>query len=86
MDKVLNLDHQARGIIKPDGKITFVKNALPGEIIEYKIIKETKKYNLGQLTNIIQKSPPSCRFYVSVFTQIWGMYYSPYGLLKHSKL
>ena len=57
MDKVLNLDHQARGIIKPDGKITFVKNALPGEIIEYKIIKETKKYNLGQLTNIIQKSP-----------------------------
>ena len=42
--KVERLDHYGRGIIKINGKIGFIKNALPGEEIKMQITKEHKKY------------------------------------------
>lgn len=39
------LDNMGRGICYVNSKITFVKNALPGEVVEISIIKESKKYN-----------------------------------------
>ena len=38
--KVERLDHYGRGIIKIDGKIGFIENALENEDIEIDIIKE----------------------------------------------
>ncbi len=61
------LDHQGRGITTVDGKITFVENALPGEIVDIKIIKSEKKINEAVLEKIIKKSPkrvePICPYY-----------------------
>ena len=41
------LDHQGRGIGYINGKIVFVKNALPGESVKVNIIHENKKFYEG---------------------------------------
>lgn len=65
--KIEKLNHQGLGITKINGKVTFVENALPGEIIDTKIIREKKKYNIAKNINIIEKSPnriePICKYY-----------------------
>lgn len=45
------LDHQGRGIGYIDGKIIFVKNALPGEIVKVKIVKDGKKFYEGNIVD-----------------------------------
>ena len=60
------LDHYGRGITKINDKICFVENALKEEVVEIKIIKETKKYILASTTKIIKESKdrvaPSCPY------------------------
>lgn len=45
----------------------FVDNALPGEIVEVKIIEAKEKYAIGEITKFKQKSPnrvtPKCPYY-----------------------
>lgn len=43
--KIEKLDNEGRGICYINNKITFVFNALPNEIVNIKIVKETSKYN-----------------------------------------
>lgn len=54
--QIEKLDHYGRGITKINDKICFVENALPEEIVEIKIIKETKKYFVATTKKIIKKS------------------------------
>lgn len=65
--KVESLDDFARGIIKTENKICFVKNALPDEEVEVEITKTKKNYNEGKIRKIIKKSPkrvnPKCKYY-----------------------
>jgi len=67
MYKIEKLDHKGRGITFKDNKITFIENALPGEIVEIKILKEKKKFNEGIIDRIIEKSidriEPICPYY-----------------------
>ena len=64
--EIEKLDHYGRGITKINDKICFVENALPEEIVEIEIIKETKKYILATTTKIIKQSKdrvvPSCTY------------------------
>lgn len=65
--KIENLDHNGRGITRVNNKITFIKNALSGEIVDIKIIKEKKNYNEGEVVHLIEKSKnriiPKCPYY-----------------------
>lgn len=65
--KVERLDHYGRGIIKIDGKIGFIENALENEDIEIDIIKENKKYFEGKSRLINNKNKarinPICPYY-----------------------
>lgn len=67
MIEILRLDHQGRGIGKINNKIIFIPNTLPGEIVEYKIIKEKKNYIEGQAIKIIKESnkriKPICPYF-----------------------
>lgn len=56
MIKIDSLDHYGRGISKLDGKIVFIENALPNEVVEIKILKEKKKYIEGNVSNYIKTS------------------------------
>ena len=64
--KVDRLDHQGRGIAMLD-KVTFIPNALPGEIVDIEIVETKSKYNIGEVKNYIQKSDvriePVCPYY-----------------------
>ena len=51
--KIEKLDHFGRGITEIFGKICFVENALPGEIVNIKVVKETKKYFLAEVVDFI---------------------------------
>lgn len=67
MYEIESLDHLGRGITKIDNKITFVKNALPGEIVELKIENEKKNYIEAYVDKYIKKSDdricPKCKYY-----------------------
>ena len=42
--EVLKLDNFGRGITFINNKICFIENALPSEVVEIEITKETSKY------------------------------------------
>ena len=54
--EIKRLDDQGRGIAFIENKITFIKNALPHEVVECKITKKTKKYNLGEVIEYKKKN------------------------------
>ncbi len=64
--KIDRLDHQGRGIAMMD-KVTFIPDALPGEIVDIEITESKSKYNVGKVKNYIQRSDmrikPACPYY-----------------------
>ena len=56
MIKIESLDHNGRGIAKLNNKVVFVNNALPGEIVEIRIISEKKNYIEAEVIKYIEKS------------------------------
>lgn len=65
--KVEKLDHQARGIAFHNNKPVFIENALPGEVVDIKIIKENKKIINAEVEKYIEFSNKrinsKCPFY-----------------------
>ncbi|MBR3146312.1 MAG: class I SAM-dependent RNA methyltransferase [Bacilli bacterium] len=55
--EVLKLDNFGRGITYINDKICFIENALPNEVVEIEIIKETTKYYNAKVIKYIEKSP-----------------------------
>ncbi len=55
------------GIVKNNGMVIFVKGAISGEKIKYKIVKEEKRYCVGSLIDILNASSyrelVSCPYY-----------------------
>lgn len=64
---VTKLDDFGRGIGYVDNKIIFIKNALPDEIVDVDIVKDTKKYYEGNVIKYIKVSGKrkqvKCPFY-----------------------
>ena len=56
MFKIESLDHYGRGIAKINGKIAFIENALPNEIVEIKLNNEKKRYIEGSVLKYIETS------------------------------
>lgn len=56
MVEVTSIDHEGRGIAKTNGKVVFINNALPGEIVDINIKKEKKNYIEAETKKIIRKS------------------------------
>lgn len=50
------LDHQGRGIGYIDGKIVFVKDALPGENVKVKVVRENRKFYEAVVIEYYSKS------------------------------
>lgn len=55
--KVEKLDNQGRGIAFVNDKITFIEKALPEEVVDIKITKESKKYQEATVIEYIKISP-----------------------------
>lgn len=67
---IVDLAHDGRGIARPEGaggKVTFIKGALPGERVRYRVARRGKQADEGELTAIETASPdrvaPQCRHF-----------------------
>jgi 23S rRNA (uracil1939-C5)-methyltransferase len=54
--EVLDLTHEALGVVRVEGFPFFIENALPGELIKFKVIKLGKTFGFGKLLELIKKS------------------------------
>ncbi len=65
--KIEKLDNQGRGICYVNNRITFVKNALPEEIVNIEITKSNKKYNEAIVTKYnktsLKRVPSPCPYF-----------------------
>ncbi len=65
---VSGLDDAGRGVTRIEGKVCFLENALPGEIVtEFRIIKNKKQYMIGEAlavhrTSSLRGNPPCPHF------------------------
>ena len=59
--RIVRMDDFGRGICYVNDKITFVPNSLIDDLLDIEISKETKKYNIGKIKEVIttqgQESP-----------------------------
>ncbi|WP_371871514.1 23S rRNA (uracil(1939)-C(5))-methyltransferase RlmD [Neisseria lisongii] len=64
---VFSLDYEGRGVARNQGKTVFIKGALPGETVAYRLITEKKQFDEAQATAILRPSPqrvtPECRYF-----------------------
>ena len=62
-----SLDHEGRGVTRPEGKAIFVDGALPGERVEYVVRRSRPTYEQAEVVRIIkpsaQRVAPRCRHY-----------------------
>ena len=54
--KVVDINHQGYGIIRLNSKVIFVKDALPGDIVDIEIVKNYRKYSLASVVNYVSKT------------------------------
>jgi len=53
---VEDVNHQGYGIIRINNKVIFVKDVIPGDIVDIEIIKNYKKYSVGEVVNFVERS------------------------------
>ena len=65
--KILRLNNEGEGIASIDGKLCFIKGALPNELVDIDILEDKGNYFIGKLNNIITSSEsritPKCPYY-----------------------
>lgn len=54
--KIDGLSHDLKGIARVNGKVTFIDNALPNEVVDIRVIEEKKSFNKGKVISYIEKS------------------------------
>lgn len=62
--EITGLTHEGKGVGRIDGKVVFVTEALPGEKVLCKVIKDRKSFLEGDLLEVIKSNPkrikPGC--------------------------
>ena len=65
--QIEKFSHDARGIARINGKITFIDGALPGERVTYVLYNSKKHYDEARVIEVLQASSwrvvPACRYY-----------------------
>ncbi|HGL8679177.1 TPA: 23S rRNA (uracil(1939)-C(5))-methyltransferase RlmD [Streptococcus agalactiae] len=55
--EISDISHEGMGIAKVDGFVFFVENALPGEIIQMRVLKLRKRIGYGKVEEYLTTSP-----------------------------
>jgi 23S rRNA (uracil1939-C5)-methyltransferase len=62
-----SLDRDGRGVAHVEGKALFVEGALPGERVEYSVVKKKPSYELAELEQVLSANAgrlaPACRHF-----------------------
>ena len=51
-----SLDHEGRGISHVDGKAVFIEGALPGEKVEYTVLRDRPRYAQAEVARVLKPS------------------------------
>ena len=54
--EIVDLSHEGAGVAKVDGRVFFVENALPSEVIRMRVLKVNKKIGFGRVEEFVKKS------------------------------
>ncbi|MEW6331850.1 MAG: TRAM domain-containing protein [Pseudomonadota bacterium] len=64
---VTSLSHDGRGVARIEGKAVFIEGALPGETVRFRYRERRKRYDTGEVAEILEPSPdravPPCPHY-----------------------
>jgi 23S rRNA (uracil1939-C5)-methyltransferase len=52
-----SLNHDARGVARVNGKVTFIEGALPGESVRFRYLNRRKSYDNAVLLDVLTPSP-----------------------------
>jgi len=55
--RITDLSHEGRGVAHVEGKIVFIDDALPGELVEWQRVKRGRNFDEGRLLKVIEPSP-----------------------------
>lgn len=65
--RISNLSWGGAGLGRIEGKVIFVPQTLPGEVVQVELLHSKKNYGQGKLIRILEPSPdriePACSFY-----------------------
>jgi len=66
--RIDSLDAEGRGVARnPDGKVVFVEGALPGEEVDFQVLKKKMSHEFARATSVLQESAarvaPLCRHF-----------------------
>lgn len=70
--EIENLAFGGAGIAKKDGKVFFVRDGLPQDVLEIKIIKDKGRYAEAVIGSIVEPSPDRIKPECPVFTKCGG--------------
>lgn len=67
--EIIDMNHKGQGIAKKDGFVIFVDNAVTGDICKIQITLIKKKYGVGKVIEVLEKSTirvkPNCKYFHS---------------------
>ena len=65
--RIIDLTHDGRGVADLDGRRVFVRDALPGELVEIALRKRRRKLQEADLARVLEPSPervvPPCEYF-----------------------
>ena len=89
--RIEDIGNDGEGIGRVEGFTLFIKDAVPGDVVESKIMKSKKNYAYARLEKILESSPfrtqPKCAFYRQCGgCQIQALSYEKQLEFKHNKI
>jgi len=54
--RIESLDHEGRGVAHVEGKTIFIDGGLPGELVEYQVRRDRRRYELAELGAVVEPS------------------------------
>ncbi|MCB0737417.1 MAG: 23S rRNA (uracil(1939)-C(5))-methyltransferase RlmD [Bacteroidetes bacterium] len=70
--EVIDLDVKGKGVVKQGEKVVFIKDTIPGDLVDVQIIKKRKGIFEGVVTNWHQQSPKSQEPFCEHFNDCGG--------------
>lgn len=65
--EIVDINHRGQGVAKVNGFIVFIDNVIMGDRVRLEVVEVKKKYAIGRLVELLEKSPnrvePSCMYF-----------------------
>lgn len=65
--EIIDINHRGQGVAKVNGFIVFVDNVIMGDWVKFEVVEVKKKYAIGRLIELLEKSTfrvePNCKYF-----------------------